>query len=153
MSIMSDLDGHKKKFVEILASRHNAVATKDDIYDFMAGSISKDTFNQVIESLIDEGSIERVEIGSFRLTVQGERTYSLEHVTPGPDSSRYVSQDKDEGLVIVTQDTQYTSTTTGLYLTDEEKAARNDKVRKQVLACFIFIIIVATLITLAISFG
>jgi hypothetical protein len=39
----------------------------------------------------------------------------------------------------------------GLALTKEEKAARDAKVRRQVLACIAFIIIVAILIVIAIG--
>lgn len=154
---MSDLEVHKKKFVEILASRLKAVATKDDIYDFMVGSTSKAIFNQVIDSLLDEGSIIAVTYDptidmkhGYRLTANGIKKYSVEQIADSAPKSGYVSQDKHKDDVLIVQHTQYTSSTVGLSLTPEERRAQDAKVRRQFRYCFVVILIAAILIVIAI---
>jgi len=149
---MSDIEEDKKKIAEILG-RFPGGIERYDLY--LVSGLSKEAFNQAFKELKDGYFVRQITYGvnqtfadGYMLTASGIDRYSLRAVVDNSTIPDYIPRDDSEYVKVISQDTQYGATTTGVRLARPSSKVAKEKRRGIIfISVIVFVVIVvATLI-------
>lgn len=152
MNTLSEIEDNKRKIAESLA-RFPGGIERYDLY--LISGLSEEAFKQAFNELKDDYFIRQVTFGvhqtftdGYMLTDSGIDRYSLKAVV---DSSRlpdYIPRDDSEYVKVISQDTQYGATRTGVKLAPKQSKLTKERRRGIIFicACVIGFIAIGTII-------
>ncbi len=150
---MSEIEQNKKKIAFILARMPGGIIERYDLY--LVSGLSEEAFKEAFNSLLDEISISRVTFDNhtrytdgYKLTNFGIERYSLRVIVDNAALPDYIPREDSEYVKVISQDTQYGATRTGVKLAPSSSKAAKEKRRGTIFicACVISFIVVGTLI-------
>ena len=153
---MSELEETKKRIVEIIANMPSGKVERADIFRIIG--TDREMFNQAFQELKDEYSISEGTIdgrttyaNAYELTSIGIDRYSLKSIVDETKLPDYVGREDSEYIKVVSQDTQYDPTTTGVRLATASSELRERK-RKGIIFISAFVIVAIVVAVLIVVF-
>ena len=154
---MSETEENKKKIMFLLATMPGGKIGHKDLYRVLG--IGEEAFVQAIQLLLGEYSIEKVKINlysdyysGYGLTKSGIERYSLQVTSDSVAESRYIPIPDDRYEKVISQDTQYGATRTGLRLRRSRSEVTKKRRRVTIFICacaggFILIAVLVLVLT------